>query len=136
MSVLSFRTESWIGKLTEPVRRHSEAEAGLMHITGEADGPPVKVGVAVTGQPRVYPAVTPERQLIITFACLQTSPAGCTPSRPSSLPFSRGRQQDKASTSMQTCSILSYRCWPTLEATTSLRARRRPGKGRRIRGEI
>ncbi|KAJ2715995.1 hypothetical protein H4R19_000889 [Coemansia spiralis] len=25
-----------------------EAEAGLMHITGEADGPPVKVGVAVT----------------------------------------------------------------------------------------
>lgn len=23
-----------------------EAEAGLMHITGEADGPPVKVGVA------------------------------------------------------------------------------------------
>ncbi|GAA6050591.1 hypothetical protein JCM3770_001477 [Rhodotorula araucariae] len=25
-----------------------EAEAGLMHITGEADGPPVKVGVAIT----------------------------------------------------------------------------------------
>ena len=25
-----------------------EAEFGLMHITGEADGPPVKVGVAVT----------------------------------------------------------------------------------------
>ncbi|KAJ1929251.1 hypothetical protein EC988_010118, partial [Linderina pennispora] len=25
-----------------------EAEAGLMHITGEANGPPVKVGVAVT----------------------------------------------------------------------------------------
>lgn len=39
-------------KLTERVRRHSEAEAGLMHITGEADGPPVKVGVAVTGQSR------------------------------------------------------------------------------------
>lgn len=26
-----------------------EAEMGLMHITGEANGPPVKVGVAVTG---------------------------------------------------------------------------------------
>lgn len=25
-----------------------EAEAGLMHITGEPDGPPVKVGVAIT----------------------------------------------------------------------------------------
>ena len=25
-----------------------EAEMGLMHITGERDGPPVKVGVAVT----------------------------------------------------------------------------------------
>ena len=25
-----------------------EAEFGLMHITGESDGPPVKVGVAVT----------------------------------------------------------------------------------------
>lgn len=31
-------------------RPDSEAEAGLMHITGEEDGPPVKVGVAVTGQ--------------------------------------------------------------------------------------
>lgn len=29
---------------------NSEAEAGLMHITGEEDGPPVKVGVAVTGK--------------------------------------------------------------------------------------
>ena len=27
---------------------HSRAEAGLMHITGEKDGPPVKVGVAIT----------------------------------------------------------------------------------------
>jgi succinate--hydroxymethylglutarate CoA-transferase len=27
-----------------------EAEAGLMHITGEADGKPVKVGVAITGK--------------------------------------------------------------------------------------
>jgi hypothetical protein len=27
-----------------------EAEAGLMYITGEQDGPPVKVGVAVTGK--------------------------------------------------------------------------------------
>jgi succinate---hydroxymethylglutarate CoA-transferase len=26
-----------------------EAEAGLMHITGEPDGNPVKVGVAITG---------------------------------------------------------------------------------------
>jgi crotonobetainyl-CoA:carnitine CoA-transferase CaiB-like acyl-CoA transferase len=26
-----------------------EAEAGLMHITGEPDGQPVKVGVAITG---------------------------------------------------------------------------------------
>lgn len=26
-----------------------EAEAGLMHITGEPDGKPVKVGVAITG---------------------------------------------------------------------------------------
>lgn len=26
-----------------------EAEAGLMHVTGEAEGPPVKVGVAITG---------------------------------------------------------------------------------------
>lgn len=26
-----------------------EAEAGLMYITGEEHGPPVKVGVAVTG---------------------------------------------------------------------------------------
>jgi len=28
-----------------------EAEAGLMYITGEEHGPPVKVGVAVTGKP-------------------------------------------------------------------------------------
>jgi hypothetical protein len=28
-----------------------EAEAGLMHITGEPDGKPVKVGVAITGIP-------------------------------------------------------------------------------------
>lgn len=27
-----------------------EAEAGLMYITGEEHGPPVKVGVAVTGK--------------------------------------------------------------------------------------
>lgn len=27
-----------------------EAEAGLMYITGEERGPPVKVGVAVTGK--------------------------------------------------------------------------------------
>ena len=27
-----------------------EAEAGLMYITGEEDGPPVNVGVAVTGK--------------------------------------------------------------------------------------
>lgn len=27
-----------------------EAEAGLMYITGEQDGTPVKVGVAVTGK--------------------------------------------------------------------------------------
>ncbi len=27
-----------------------EAEAGLMYITGEENGPPVKVGVAVTGK--------------------------------------------------------------------------------------
>ena len=35
-------------KLTS-CRARSEAEAGLMHITGEANGPPVKVGVAITG---------------------------------------------------------------------------------------
>lgn len=35
--------------LTSCTAAHSEAEAGLMHITGEQDGPPVKVGVAVTG---------------------------------------------------------------------------------------
>lgn len=29
-----------------------EAEAGLMHITGEPDGSPVKVGVAITGKHR------------------------------------------------------------------------------------
>lgn len=27
-----------------------EAEAGLMYVTGEAEGPPVKVGVAITGK--------------------------------------------------------------------------------------
>lgn len=32
-----------------------EAEAGLMYITGEEQGPPVKVGVAVTGKNLLFP---------------------------------------------------------------------------------
>ncbi|CAG8674758.1 9261_t:CDS:2, partial [Paraglomus occultum] len=32
-----------------------EAEGGLMHITGEPDGMPVKVGVAITGKTMMEP---------------------------------------------------------------------------------